>query len=77
MKSLNYNDMEELKEQLAALLEVEELDLTKKFSDYEEFDSLAVLTILAMLDSDYNKSMKAKDLRAYESIEAFCKDVLA
>lgn len=69
--------MEELKEQLAALLEVEELDLTKKFSDYEEFDSLAVLTILAMLDSDYNKSMKAKDLRAYESIEAFCKDVLA
>ena len=69
--------MEELKEQLAALLEVEELDLTKKFSDYEEFDSLAVLTILAMLDSDYNKSMKAKDLRAYESIVAFCKDVLA
>lgn len=69
--------MEELREQLAELLEVEELDLTKKFSDYEEFDSLAVLTILAMLDSDYNKSMKATDLRAYESIEAFCKDVLA
>lgn len=68
--------MEELREQLAELLEVEELDLTKKFSDYEEFDSLAVLTILAMLDSDYNKSMKAADLRAYESIEAFCKDVL-
>lgn len=69
--------MEELREKLAELLEVEELDLTKKFSDYEEFDSLAVLTILAMLDSDYNKSMKATDLRAYESIEAFCKDVLA
>lgn len=69
--------MEELKEQLADLLEVEELDLTKKFSDYDEFDSLAVLTILALLDSDYNKSMKAADLRAYESIEAFCKDVLS
>ena len=69
--------MEELKEQLADLLEVEELDLAKKFSDYDEFDSLAVLTILALLDSDYNKSMKAADLRAYESIEAFCKDVLS
>lgn len=69
--------MEELKEQLAELLEVENLDLTKKFSDYDSFDSLAILTILAMLDSDYNKSMKAADLRAYESIEDFCKDVLA
>lgn len=69
--------MEELVEQLKELLEVEELDLTKKFSDYEEFDSLAILTILAMLDSDYNKSMKAADLRVYESIEAFCKDALA
>lgn len=69
--------MEELKEQLAELLEVEDLDLTKKFSDYDSFDSLAILTILAMLDSDFNKSMKAADIRAYESIEAFCKDVLA
>lgn len=69
--------MEELRKQLAELLEVDELDLTKKFTDYDEFDSLAVLTILAMLDSDYNKSMKAAELRAYESIEAFCKDVLA
>lgn len=69
--------MEELRKQLAELLEVEYLDLTKRFSDYDEFDSLAILTILAMLDSDYNKSMKAADLRGYDSIEAFCKDVLA
>ena len=69
--------MEELVAKLAEILEVEDLDITKKFSDYDEFDSLAVLTILAMLDSDYNKSMKAAELRAYESIEAFCKDVLA
>lgn len=69
--------MEELKEKLTELLEVEELDVTKKFTDYDEFDSLAVLTILAMLDSDYHKSMKAADIRGYDSIEAFCKDVLA
>ena len=69
--------MEELREKLAELLDVEELDVTKKFTDYDEFDSLAVLTILAMLDSDYNKSMKAADIRGYDSIEAFCKAVLA
>lgn len=69
--------MEELVAKLAEILEVEDLDITKKFSDYDEFDSLAALTILATLDSDYNKTMKASDIRAFESIEAFCKEVLA
>ena len=69
--------MEELKNKLAEILEVDDLDVTKKFTDYEEWDSLASLTILAMLDSDYHKSMKAADIRNYESIEAFCYDVLA
>ena len=69
--------MEELIAKLAEILEVENLDITKKFGDYDEFDSLAALTILATLDSDYNKTMKASDLRGFESIEAFCKAVLA
>lgn len=69
--------MEELKAKLAEILEVEELDVTKKFTDYDEFDSLAALSILAILDSDYNKTMKASDIRGFESIEAFCKEVLA
>ena len=69
--------MEELIEKLAEILEVEELDVTKKFTDYEEWDSLAALSILAMLDSDYRKTMKAADLRSFQSIEDFCKAVLA
>lgn len=69
--------MEELLEKLAEILEVDAVDVSKKFTDYDEWDSLAALTILAMLDSDYHKSMKASDISAYESIEAFCKDVLA
>ena len=69
--------MEELIAKLAEILEVEDLDITKKFTDYDEFDSLAALTILATLDSDYNKTMKAADIRGFESIEAFCKAVLA
>ena len=69
--------MEELIEKLAEILEVDELDVTKKFTDYEEWDSLAALSILAMLDSDYHKTMKAADLRSFQSVEDFCKAVLA
>lgn len=69
--------MEELIEKLSEILEVEELDVTKKFTDYEEWDSLAALSILAMLDSDYKMSMKAADIRNFATIEDFCKEVLA
>ena len=69
--------MEELVAKLAMILEVEKLDLAKKFTDYDEFDSLAALTILATLDSDYGKAMRVAALRNYASLEAFCQDVLA
>ena len=68
--------MEELKTKLAEFLEVEELDVTKKFQDYEEWDSLTALTIIAMLDADYRMTMKGADLLAFGSIEEFCNKVL-
>lgn len=69
--------MEELVEKLAEILEVEELDIHKKFTDFEAWDSLAALSILAILDSDYHKAMRASDLRSFETILDFCKEVLA
>lgn len=69
--------MEDLKTKLAEILEVDDLDITKKFVDYEEWDSLAGLSILAMLDSDYNTTMSGKEIAAFDSIEAFCKEVLS
>lgn len=69
--------MEELINKLAEILEVEELDVNKKFSDYEEWDSLSALSVLAMLDSDYHTSMKAAEVAAFESINDFCKEVLS
>ena len=68
--------MEELVTKLADILEVDNLDVTKKFTDYEEWDSLTALTIIAMLDSDYHIAMKGSDLREFPSIEAFCNKVL-
>ena len=69
--------MEELIAKLAEILEVEDLDVNKKFADYDEWDSLSALSVLAMLDSDYHIQMKNADIAAYENIEAFCKDVIA
>ena len=69
--------MEVLVEKLTEILEVEELDVTKKFTDYDEWDSLSALSVIAMLDSDYNTTMKGNDLTEFESIEAFCKEVLS
>lgn len=69
--------MEELKNKLADILEVDDLDVTKKFTDYDEWDSLTSLSILAMLDSDYHTSMKAAEIVAFDNIEDFCKEVLS
>ena len=69
--------MEELKNKLSEILEVGDLDITKKFTNYEEWDSLTSLSILALLDSDYHTSMKASEIVAFDSIESFCKEVLS
>ena len=68
--------MEELIEKLAEILEVDELDIQKKFTDYEEWDSLACLSVIAILDSDYNMSMKFKEVLAFSSIKEFCEAVI-
>lgn len=69
--------MEELLEKLCEILDVDEIDMAKPFTEYDEWDSLAALSILAMLNSDYHITMKAIDLRGYTSIEAFCNDILS
>ena len=64
--------MEQLIERLKDILEVEELDITKKFSDYEMWDSLSVLSVIALLDSNYHKQMTGKEINSFASIEDFC-----
>jgi acyl carrier protein len=69
--------MDKIINSISDILEVEDLDVTKKFTDYEEWDSLSCLSVLALLDSEYHITMTAKELRSYPSIEAFCKDILS
>lgn len=69
--------MEQLIEQLQELLEIDSIDLTKKFNDYDEWDSLAALSVMALLDSDYGMAIKNSELTAFKSIKEFCEYVLA
>ena len=68
--------MEELLEKLADILEVEEVDVNKKFTDDEEWDSLCGLSVIAMLDSDYKMTMKNKDILEFKTIKDFCEAVI-
>ena len=68
--------MEVLKEKLKDILEVEDLNTNYKFSDFEEWDSLTRLTLLAMLDSDYNITITDTDLIRFKSIKEFCDYVI-
>lgn len=68
--------MDDIIQKLSEILEVENLDITKRFKDYDEWDSLTSLSIIAMLDSDYNLSMTFKEIASFDSIESFCKEVI-
>jgi len=68
--------MEKLIKKLEEILEVENLDLSKKFQDFDEWDSLTSLSIIAMLDSDYKITATHKQLADFSNIEEFCKFVL-
>jgi acyl carrier protein len=63
--------MSNLVEQIKELLEVEELNLKAKFKDLEEWDSLSVLSTLALLDSDYKINMSQQEIEAFSSIAEF------
>ncbi|MFZ4520728.1 MAG: phosphopantetheine-binding protein [Bacteroidales bacterium] len=68
--------MEALKEKLSVIFELDQLDATLKFTDLDEWDSLSSLSILAMLDSDYNMAMSNADLLTFATIQDFCDHVI-
>ena len=57
--------MEEIYEKLAEILEVDEITPTDKFEDFEEWDSLTTLSIISMLDSDYDVPVSADQVNKF------------
>lgn len=69
--------MNELIAKIADILEEENIDVSKKFEDYENWDSLSALTLIATVDAEYGKQILNKDIAGFDSIESFCKSILA
>jgi len=67
--------MDKLVKNIEELLEVENLDTNLKFTDLIEWDSLSVLSILALLDSDYGMNLDQKEIESFASIADFIKYV--
>ena len=49
-------------------VEVGMLDGSIPFRSLEQWDSLAVLTVIAMVDSEYDVRLKAKELKQVETL---------
>lgn len=54
--------MEEIYAKLADILQVDEVKPTDVLADLEEWDSLSVLSVVAMVDADYGVNLSAPEL---------------
>lgn len=46
-----------------------EITLTDKFREYEEWDSLAYLSVIAMIDEEFDVQIEGKDFKELKTIE--------
>lgn len=60
----------EFLKKLKEALEIEdrELSLTDKFREYPEWDSLAFLSVIAMIDEEYDVIIEGKDFKKLETV---------
>jgi acyl carrier protein len=56
-------DKPEFYQRLAAILDIEEVKPENVLKDYEQWDSLAILSVLAMADSKYGVTIRADEIR--------------
>lgn len=57
-------DTHEFCQKLAKILDVEEVKPESVLQDFEQWDSLAVLSVLAMVDSNYGVTIRANEIRS-------------
>jgi len=65
--------MENLKEVLE--IEDREIALEDEFRTYEEWDSLAYLSVIAMLDEEYGVEIETEDFKKLRTVGALLEEV--
>jgi acyl carrier protein len=69
--------MEEFYGKLADILEVDEVKGSDVLEDFAEWDSLSVLSVIAMIDAQYGVNLTAADLKGIGSAQALYELVLS
>jgi acyl carrier protein len=64
-------------EQLAQILDVEGVKSEDALKDFETWDSLAILSVLAMADASYGVTIKAEEIRSVTTAEELARLVEA
>jgi acyl carrier protein len=59
--------MTDFLQKLAEILEVSEVKLSDELKAFPQWDSLAVLSVIAMLDANYGVNLRAADFATVES----------
>ena len=62
-------DKPEFNQRLAEILDVEEVKPEDVLKDFDGWDSLAILSVLAMADAKYGVSIKAEEIRSVVTVE--------
>jgi acyl carrier protein len=60
--------MSEFLNKIANILEVDEVTETDELKAFQQWDSLSVLSVIAMLDADYGVTLHAADFGPIKSV---------
>ena len=60
--------MEQFLEQLIEVLERDAIDADDEFRDYEEWDSLAYLSVIAMIDDNYDMVIPGQEFEKLNKV---------
>ena len=60
--------MDKFLEQIAEILEEEQINLSDKLVDFDAWDSLAQLSIIALADEEYGVTISAAEIREAETV---------
>ena len=62
--------MDDFYQKIAEILEVDEVNASDVLADFPEWDSLSVLSAIAMIGKDYGVNLMASDLRGVATAQA-------
>ena len=65
-----------LKQFAEALERSEKICMTDEFRSYQEWDSLAILSLLASIDEEYSVNINSAELEKMKTVGDVCKCVL-